>query len=259
MVTAQFTGISLQKDDNAFMIYDEGVFYDNSTLPENSTLRPLHNNSRAIYKPEYENYHIRASDNGFIQAVSVFAIGYSRHFLTESGGDMSITNSNSNFGNTSLESEGFKPESFDRDDTGYISHIIPPKEVVADENEVTWLSLDTIKTINATDTSRLYLAGASNREIVPAFQVDGYRIGAKDNDELFLTVTIGTAQTSYSSPIMMPVPSGIDVSARKEYKVARANGENNITNNILTLTENHQFLNGEKIRILSDTGETPTG
>ena len=259
MVTAQFTGISLQKDDNAFMIYDEGVFYDNSTLPENSTLRPLHNNSRAIYKPEYENYHIRASDNGFIQAVSVFAIGYSRHFLTESGGDMSITNSNSNFGNTSLESEGFKPESFDRDDTGYISHIIPPKEVVADENEVTWLSLDTIKTINATDTSRLYLAGASNREIVPAFQVDGYRIGAKDNDELFLTVTIGTAQTSYSSPIMMPVPSGIDVSARKEYKVARANGENNIANNILTLTENHQFLNGEKIRILSDTGETPTG
>ena len=106
MVTAQFTGISLQKDDNAFMIYDEGVFYDNNTLPENSTLRPLHNNSRAIYKPEYENYHIRASDNGFIQAVSVFAIGYSRHFLTESGGDMSITNSNSNFGNTSLESEG---------------------------------------------------------------------------------------------------------------------------------------------------------
>ena len=120
------------------------------------------------------------------------------------------------------------------------------------------MSLDTIKTINATDTSRLYLSGA-NREIVPAFQVDGYRIGAKDNDELFLTVTIGTAQTSYSSPIMMPVPSGIDVSARKEYKVARANGENNIANNILTLTENHQFLNGEKIRMLSDTGETPTG
>ena len=259
MVTAQFTGISLQKDDNAFMIYDEGVFYDNNTLPANSLLRPLHNNSRAVYKPGYENYHIRTSNNGFIQAVSVFAIGYARHFLTESGGDMSITNSNSNFGNTSLESEGFKPESFDRDDTGYITHVIPPKEVVAEDNEVTWLAIDTIKTINTLDTSRLYISGANNQEIVPAHQVDGYRIGAQENDNLFLTITIGTAQTAYSAPIMMPVPGGAPVSAQKSYEVVRVNGENSISGNILTFTENHQFINGEKVRLFSDTGETPSG
>ena len=37
-----------------------------------------------------------------MQIVSVFAIGYNKHFETLSGGDASITNSNSNFGQFSL-------------------------------------------------------------------------------------------------------------------------------------------------------------
>ena len=259
IVVAQYTGVSLQKDNNAFILYDNGIFYDENTLPVNSLEKPLHTNSRAIFKPSYENYHIRASNNAFIQAVSVFAIGFSRHFLTESGADMSITNSNSNFGNTSLESIGFKPESFDRDDTGYITHIIPPREVVVEENEVTWLSLDALKVINSVSPDRLYIYGANNSEIVPAFQVDGYRIGARDDDKLYLTITIGTAQTTYSSPILMPVSGGTGLTSKKEYKVTRVNGQNNIVNNILAFTTNHQLINGEKIRIFSDTGQTPDG
>jgi microcystin-dependent protein len=259
IVVAQYTGVSLQKDNNAFILYDDGIFYDETTLPANSLEKPLHTNSRAIYKPSYENYHIKASNNAFIQAVSVFAIGFARHFLTESGADMSITNSNSNFGNTSLESVGFKPESFDRDDTGYITHIIPPREVVVEENEVTWLSLDSLKIINSVSADKLYLYGANNVEIVPAFQVDGYRIGARDNDKLYLTITIGTAQTTYSSPVLMPVSGGVGTSAKKEYEVTRINGQNNIVNNILSFTTNHQLINGEKIRIVSDTGQTPDG
>ena len=49
------------------------------------------------------------------------------HFTAESGGDMSITNSNSNFGNTALRSAGFKAKSFSKDKAGEITHIIPPK------------------------------------------------------------------------------------------------------------------------------------
>jgi microcystin-dependent protein len=259
IVVAQYTGVSLQKDNNAFILYDNGIFYDENTLPSNSLEKPLHTNSRAIFKPSYENFHIRASNNAFIQAVSVFAIGFARHFLTESGADMSITNSNSNFGNTSLESIGFKPESFDRDDTGYITHIIPPKEVNVEENEVTWLSLDALKVINSVSPDKLYIYGADNVEIVPAFQVDGYRVGARNEDKLYLTITIGTAQTTYSSPILMPVSGGIGTSAKKEYKVTRINGQNNIVNNILSFSSNHQLINGEKIRIFSDTGQTPDG
>jgi hypothetical protein len=126
MVVAQFTGIGLQKDDSAFVVYDEitGTYQDN-TVTGNETLS---NNSRAIFKPTYRNFHLKVINDSIIQAVSVFAIGYADHFLVESGGDMSITNSNSNFGAKALVAEGFKKNAFPQDDQGYITHIIPPKE-----------------------------------------------------------------------------------------------------------------------------------
>ena len=259
MVVAQFTGVSLQKDDNAFIVYDDGVFYDDLTLPSGSEYRPLHTNSSSIYKPDYENYHIRCSNDAFIQNVSVFAIGYSKHFLTESGGDMSITNSNSNFGAVSLESVGFRKESFDRDDTGFVTHVIPPKELDTSENEATWSSLDALKIVNSIDQKKLYLFGQNNKDIAPPHEVDGYRVGARYNDKLYLTITVGTSQTTYSAPILMPSPSGVGVSAEKRYTVGRTGSINNISLNTLTFTENHRLYNGEKVRIYSDTAQAPDG
>jgi len=43
------------------------------------------NNSRAVFKPEYRNFHIKATNDAFIQNVSIFAIGYAEQFVTESG------------------------------------------------------------------------------------------------------------------------------------------------------------------------------
>ena len=258
MVTAQFTGVSLQKDNDAFILYDNGTFYEENTLPVNSLEKPLHTNSKAIFKPEWENFHIKCSNNAFIQCVSIFAIGFAKHFVAETGGDQSITNSNSNFGNTSLEAVSFKPEAFDRDDVGYITHVIPPRDLLGEENEVNWLSLDVEKTINSAD-EKLYIFDANDEDNAPPYQIDGYRIGARDNDILSLTITVGTAQTTYTAPILMPVPFGDKVSARKEYEVSRNNGQNLISNNIVNLTETHQFFNGERIRIFSDTGQAPDG
>ena len=83
MVVAQFTGIGLQKDDKAFVRYNSisGVYEDSTAVPN------LHTNSSAVYKPDYENFHIKASNDAFLQLVSVFAIGYANHFVAESGGD----------------------------------------------------------------------------------------------------------------------------------------------------------------------------
>ena len=106
MIVAQFTGIGLQKDDNAFVLYNSATgIYQDSTIAGNENIST---NSRAIFKPNYRNFHIKAINDAFIQNVSVFAIGYAEHFATESGGDMSITNSNSNFGAKSLVASGFK-------------------------------------------------------------------------------------------------------------------------------------------------------
>ena len=106
MVVAQFTGIALQKDDNAFVIFNQNT-PPTGTYDDSETVQNLSNNSRARYRPEYRNYHIKASNNSIVQAVSIFAIGFSEHFLTESGGDISLTNSNSNFGAIALSADGF--------------------------------------------------------------------------------------------------------------------------------------------------------
>jgi hypothetical protein len=258
MLTAQYTGISLQKDDNAFMVYDPiaGIYNDNSTAPESE--KPLHINSRSLYKLGWESTHIKATNNAIIQCVSIFAIGFGRHFVAESGGDMSITNSNSNFGAVSLESTGFRSESFDRDDVGYITHVIPPREPVNRNTNVTWLSLDVSTIVSAAKTERLYLAGYKSIDIPPPSQIDSYRIGSKKGEELNLSVIIGTQENNYKSPILMTVPSGISTSSQKVYYAGRNNiGINSISNNTITFTENHQLFNGEKIRIYSDTGELP--
>ena len=257
MLTAQFTGISLQKDDNAFILYDEttGIYNDNLTVSESE--KPLHTNSRSVYKPDWENVHIRATENSIIQCVSVFAIGFARHFVAETGGDMSITNSNSNFGAVSLESVGFRPESFDRDDVGYITHVIPPRELVSRETNVTWLPLDVNKIISAANTERLYIAGYTSPDVQPPAQIDSFRIGAKAGEELNLSVIIGAEQSNFKSPILMPGPAGITTSSKKQFVVGRASGINSITSNIITLTSSHTFFNGEKVRVSSDTGSLP--
>lgn len=260
VVVAQFTGISLQKDDNAFLLYSKtsGSYLTNSQLSQDSIQKPLHTNPYSIYRPDYENFHIRVSNNGFIQCVSIFAIGYSKHFVTETGGDMSITNSNSNFGALALESYGFRNTSFNRDDVGYITHIIPPKALPYNEININWLSIDVPLTLAAGNTTkRLYLSGYKNVNLLPSYKIDGYRVGAKRGD--LLKVVLGNSSTVYTSPILMGVESGTGVSAVKEYKVTRSGSVNSIASDIISFTENHQLSDGEKVRIFSDTGQVPDG
>ena len=123
MVVAQFTGLSLQKDDRAFVRYNESTGnYDVATAGDGA-----HLDGFAEYRKGWGHEHIKCSNDSFIQAVSVFAVGYAGHFIAVNGADMSITNSNSNFGNTALRSVGFKAKSFSKDKAGEITHIIPPK------------------------------------------------------------------------------------------------------------------------------------
>ena len=261
MVVAQFTGISLQKDANAFVKYnsDTGT-YEGKNAPGNSNLNA---NSRAIYRPSYENWHIRASNNSFIQIVSVFAIGYSKHFYADSGGDFSITNSNSNFGAISLFASGFRDEAFLRDDVGYITHIIPPK--IPDTTEVTteFGSIDVLNTVGVGNSSRLYLYNETNINVIPPYIIDGYRIGAKRNDTLNVNIPVAGITSTYSAKIVIPNTQGTvgETTREKIIYVARSGSSNNINTSTYTITleSASTFINGEKIRVISDNGELPDG
>ena len=264
MVVAQFTGIGLQKDDNAFVKYNPltGVYEDNTTATT-----PLSNDSRSVFKPTYKNFHIKASNNAFIQCVSVFAIGYAEHFVTESGGDMSITNSNSNFGAKALVADGFRNEAFSQDDLGYITHVIPPKEITTTETSIEFEAIDVLKTDVATgvgSTGNLYIYGRTNPDVLPENVIEGYRIGARNNDQLKVLVSYAGTVTEYSARIVMP---GSESSAEKIFTVNQSpTGINSIgpyssggTPNAITFTGAHNLLEGETVRVISDNGQLPDG
>jgi hypothetical protein len=260
MVVAQFTGIGLQKDKNAFVKYNptSGIYGDATTAGNEN----IQSDSRARFKPSYENYHIKCSNEAYIQVVSVFAIGYANHFLSESGGDQSINNSNSNFGAKALVASGFRKSAFPRDDIGYITHVIPPKENENLETSVEFTAIDVNKTVGFAQTNKLYLYNETNSSVAPEAIIDGYRIGARENEQLNVLISQSGISTTYSARIIMPNTqyTGNEVSAEKKFTVSRSvAGVNNITSNILTLTSNHNFINGETIRIISETGQLPDG
>jgi len=154
MVVAQYTGISLQKDDTAFLKYSSGS--NTYTTASGS----LHTDPDAIYNPLQRSYHVKASNRAVIQAVSVFAVGYADHFIAEDGGDMSITNSNSNFGMNAMRSIGFSDQAFNKDSLGEITHIIPPRNVESGLTNSYYESINAVKT--ALTNTRVYLSGRDN-------------------------------------------------------------------------------------------------
>jgi hypothetical protein len=260
MMVAQFTGIGLQKDTNAFVKYDEdaGVYLDNTEIAN------LQSDSRAIYKPEYENYHIKATNDAFLQLVSIFSIGFAQHFLAENGGDFSITNSNSNFGAKALVSKGFRDDAFSRDNQGYITHIINPKELDTEETTVEFLPIDVAATISVGNTSRLYIYGHQTAGNIPNNVLDGYRIGAKEGDELYVQVAQGGVTNTYSAKIVMPNTAYTTrASAEKSFIVGtNVSGINSIGVsgvNILDLTSAHTFVSGENVKVISENGSLPDG
>ena len=259
MVVAQFTGIGLQKDDNAFIKYNEvlGEYEDSSVVTD------IHTDSRAVFKPSYRNYHIKASNNAIIQLVSIFAIGYAEHFVVESGGDHSITNSNSNFGAKSLVARGFRKDSFPRDDRGYITHFVSPQKIKNIETSVEFLPIDvgltTSVSVGVGTTTRLYIYNETNQDAPPSNVVDGYRIGAKENDILYAQIAQSGIVSTYSCRITMPES---DLGKEKSYDVSRVNNdsENDIdSNGIIGLTTSHELIDGEKVRVFSDNGHLPDG
>lgn len=261
MVLAQFTGIGLQKDDNAFVKYNTtSGLYEGRLASGNEN---IHTDSLARYKPDYENFHIKASNNALLQIVSVFAIGFANHFLLESGGDASITNSNSNFGARALVSKGFRPDAFSRDDIGYISHVVTPKEIESSEGGIEFLGIDVgvSTSVGIATTSKLYLYDEKNRDVPPTTVIDGYRIGAKKDEVLKVLISEGNEIETYESRVVMPNTEGTsnEVTKEKVHKVSRLNDANLIFSNAITFENSHTFLNGESIRVFSEDGSLPDG
>ncbi len=298
MVVAQFTGVSLQKDDRAFAEYNptsrsyDKIAYQKQTgekLASESSSQinetVYHLKSSAVYREGWKTVHVRVSNDAVIQIVSVFAIGYHMHFLMESGGDASVTNSNSNFGQFALGAAGFKKNAFEKDNKGFVTNIIGPKAITAGDSNVEWLQLDKVRTqkiydgcakgtnsfgtiINENDfvtspRKRLYLLGQTNPSITPSDIAQGFRVGAKVNEKL----TVGAFDASIymsnggtTSTETTALGDGI-TSEKKYISVFHSDPINNVNPSIYTINDvgGHQLQNGESIRIISESGRLPEG
>jgi hypothetical protein len=273
MVVAQYTAVSLQKDDRAFVKYDPvtrtyngipitkqiGSQLSSESASTNSDT-VYHLDSNAVYRRGWETSHIKMSNDAIIQIVSVFAIGFNKHFDAQSGGDASITNSNSNFGQISLNAEGFKKEAFAKDDFAYITSVITPKHISRTEQNVDWISIDVGLTTAVGISSHLYLFGFNTQDNIPPSLIQGYRIGAKENDVLYLQLP---DESVVSSKILMTnnvLGAGLtyidgSTSASKIYNVAIESYAPDYDTIILDTF--HNIQTGEKIIILSDIGDLP--
>lgn len=268
MVVAQFTAVSIQKDDRAFVKYNQsnrsynGIGISKVTgarLASESSSTNIntvyHLDSDAIYRTGWKTTHIKISNDSFIQIVSVFAIGFNKHFEVISGGDASITNSNSNFGQHSLAADGFKVEAFTKDDRGYITAVVTPRSISTEDSKIEWVQFDVAKTKSVAKNNHLYLLGYDNRDIVPPAISQGYRIGAKIDEKIYVEVTETLAydatvlMTDAEITISNPTASGTKTS-EKNYNASA-------DSSIYTIASGHTLSNGETIRIISESGDYP--
>ena len=268
MVVAQFTGVSLQKDDRAFTKFSE------TTTDLNGNIRPsfivegqsgavaLHQDStRGVYyrgeetrtQNDWRHYHIRVSNNAFIQSVSVFAVGYAEQHLIESGGDYSITNSNSNFGTQALIADGFRPDAFTLDKKGHFTHIVPPQALTTLDSDIQYYPLDVQQSRDGvqpdSEGDKLYLFAQTDPAVSPIFDINNTKLGGRRGDKIYARLT--NPQTSRFEELPATIsPSGVEEHEIKDVSIA---------DNLFTVDSTHQFETATPIRIYSSTGYLPLG
>ena len=279
MVVAQFTGVSLQKDDRAFLKYNNtsrkfdgltpAVQKGETLSAKSSSTNPeqvYHLDSDAVYRPDWETTHIKVSNDSVVQIVSVFAIGYHTHFRMLSGADASVTNSNSNFGQFALAADGFKEKAFAKDNKGFVTSIITPRAAVSQEERVDWLQIDKKMTEKVLDNlsnpvpGRLYLLGNKNEFNPPSSIAQGFRIGARVGEKIYLdNSTSGSAPLQATIVMSDGTFTSTEQTSEKAYKALHSNPVDNTNDAIYTIDGSHELQNGESIRIISDNGELPAG
>jgi hypothetical protein len=245
IVTAQFTGISLQKDDRAFVKYDDvsGTYKYQENFGVNEF---LHQQSLSKYRPDWESFHIKASNDSFIQCVSIFAIGYAKQFIADTGGDQSITNSNSNFGAISLYSSAFKKDALPKDNHGFITHIIPPKDFSQGENNIRFYPIDSNLTSSLAPSnqySRVYFDGYNDFLSPPSAKQRGFALGGKLEDKLYFK----KIQDEYS------------ITINPNYKINHNIVSIDTSTNELTLSSNSGITTGLPVKIISQSAVLPDG
>ena len=97
-------------------------------------------------------------------------------------------------------------------------------------------SIDVAKTDRVAgvgSTGHLYLYAQTNKDVAPENVIEGYRVGAKENDKLHMLIPQGGTVTEYAARIVMDGTTDIQgrriqSTAEKSFNVKRVAGINSI-------------------------------
>ena len=175
MVVAQFTGVSLQKDTDNWEKYDSGSWGAVADYADYIAQDP----DNVRMKPSRRSFHIRAVNNAVIQEVSVFAIGQGIHHWVENGGELTVTNSNSNFGGCAALAEGYRDEAFDADSDWTVNRLRVATDLTEKTGNIKKIRLGTVASGTANNATTIVLeealeAGTYDAEIPRKLERDGY-------------------------------------------------------------------------------------
>lgn len=143
MVLAQFTGVSLQKDLSCWQQFTSSPSAAWTTVTNYASYINADPDDLRM-NPERRSFHIRAINDAIMQEVSVFAIGQGIHHWTQSGGELTVTNSNSNFGGCAALAEGYKSSAFVSDSSWNVGSIRVATNLSEKTNNVRRIFLGTV-------------------------------------------------------------------------------------------------------------------
>ena len=182
IVTAQFTGVSQQRDLSCWQKYNAAQATKWSTSYFTSYADFITTDPDDVrMNPKRRSAHIRAINGAIIQEVSVFAIGQGIHHWVQSGGEITITNSNSNFGGCAALAEGYRTSAFLADSNWNLGTLRVAANLAGETNNVRKIFLGTIATGTANSATVLQLqtaleADPSNANVPLTLARDGYSL-----------------------------------------------------------------------------------
>lgn len=177
IVVAQFTGVSLQRDLDCWQRYSGGSWTSIPSYADYINSDP----DDVRMNPARRSFHIRAVNDAIIQEVSVFAIGQGIHHWVQTGGEITITNSNSNFGGCAALAEGYNISSFSADRNWNVGTIRVATDLSEKQNNVRKIYLGTIHSSVANNATAIKLtqalADSKRTPGIPAvLERDGYTL-----------------------------------------------------------------------------------
>lgn len=152
-----------------------------------------------------------------------------------------------------LIADGFRPDAFDLDKKGYLTHVVPPQSLSTDETDIPYYPIDVQKTRQGLQDdsvgSEIYLYEQTDPDKTPVFDINQNKLGGRISDKLYVNLTNPTSGAIQTFEAFVN-PNGIE-----QHNITAVN----VADNLFTTQSTNNFETATPIRIYSSTGYLPLG